>query len=425
MLISISSQKFENDKKMTIENYPISQMISLNEGSCASTNHILSNFRTHNLGNVFSGEPLEFDLLNRTNKLKISPILSLAREEEANELIKIYRDLYNGSYPYREMLDELEVKKMIVDPSIRWITFKDKLGNITGCVTFVLDFINKRGYIRGFMLKKKYQRHIDIIKAMIGSLVGMCFNFKDKILSWYVENRTAHTGSQYPMYRCGMGPIGFYPNKDVFFGEVESDLMQIIYDVKALNGIRSKEYPQIIPEATGCFNYSNEKYNLGPVKIKAPKLKLDKKYVDKLQYKLDKEITIDKFGYHNIMLYISGTESYFKFLYTPQVQNFEKTQYCVNNLEELYVFVQEFKNLAQLLKVRYCEAFVSAYDASHQTIFQNAGLSPRGYIPSWKFNQKKNRLEDFILFNSFEGKISKNIQLIDEGKKLLNYLNFD
>ena len=81
------------------------------------------------------------------------------------------------------------------------------------------------------------------------------------------------------------------------------------------------------------------------------------------------------------MLYIPGTESYFKFLYTPQVQNFEKTEYSVNNLEELYVFVQDFKKLARLLKVRYCEAFISAYDVEHQSIFYNAGLNPRGYIP--------------------------------------------
>ncbi len=408
---------------MTLENYPISHLISLNENSCANTNQFLSNFSMYGLESILSGEPFDFELSDRIRIKKISPILQLAKPEEVKEIIKVYRDLYNGTYPYREMENEHEVKKMIKDPSIQWITFKDKIGNITGCVTFVLDFSHKRGYVRGFMLKKKYQGRIDIIKAMIGSFVGMCFTFKDKILSWYVENRTAHTSSQYPMYRCGMEPIGFYPNKDVFFGRVESDLMQIIYDIKALEDIRSKKCPQIIPEATSCFNYSNEKLNLGPVKIKVPKLKLDEKYVDKLQYKLDKKVIIDKFGYQNVMLYIPGTESYFKFLYTPQVQNFEKTEYSVNNLEELYVFVQDFKKLARLLKVRYCEAFISAYDVEHQSIFYNAGLNPRGYIPSWKFNKKKNKLEDYILFNTFEGKISKKIKLIEEGKRLLKYLN--
>ena len=68
------------------------------------------------------------------------------------------------------------------------------------------------------------------------------------------------------------------------------------------------------------------------------------------------------------------------------------------------------------------EVFVSAYKPDHQKIFLEAGLSPRGYIPSWNYNQKKNVFEDCILFNKFEGKIDKNIQLIPEGKELLNSL---
>ena len=75
-----------------------------------------------------------------------------------------------------------------------------------------------------------------------------------------------------------------------------------------------------------------------------------------------------------------------------------------------------------MLKIRYCEAFVSAYKPDHQVIFYNAGLQPRGYIPCWKFNNQTKRLEDYILFNWYGGEIDKNIKLIEEGKKLLDYL---
>lgn len=408
---------------MTLESYSISRVITLNVDSCVNTNQFLSRFDSFSSENIFSGEPLDFELSGRLNNNKVPPILDLAKPEEAKELTKIYQDLYYGTYPYREMNNELEVKKMIMDPSIQWVTFKNPNGSIVGCVTFVLDFFHKRGYIRGFMLKKKYQGYIDIIKAMIGSMIGMCCTFKNKILLWYVENRTAHTSSQYPMYRCGLEPIGFYPNKDIFFGKVESDLMQIAYDKKALKILRSRENPQIIPEAINCFNYSAERYNLGTAKIKTPKLKLNKEDIKMYQRKLNKKITRDKFGYYDIKLYFTGTKSYFKFLYTSQVGNFEKTEYYVNNLEELFVFVQEFNRLAKLLKVRYYEAFISAYEAEHQTIFYKAGLRPRGYIPSWNYDQKKNVFEDCILFNEFEGRVDSNIQLISKGKELLNCLN--
>ena len=122
-------------------------------------------------------------------------MLRLAKPEDAKEITEIYKELYNGTYPYKEMEDIEEVKSMIQDPNIQWIIYQDPFYNIAGCITFVLDFENKRGYIRGFMLKKKYQKQIDITKAMIGSMIGMIYKFKDAIFNWYVENRTAHAKS--------------------------------------------------------------------------------------------------------------------------------------------------------------------------------------------------------------------------------------
>ena len=100
----------------------------------------------------------------------------------------------------------------------------------------------------------------------------------------------------------------------------------------------------------------------------------------------------------------------------------EKINYQVNNLEELHVFVQEFKKIARELEVRYCEVFISAYMSQHQVLFRNAGFAPRGYIPSWKYDQEQEKLEDHVLFNYFEGEIDENIQLIPEGKILMNNL---
>jgi hypothetical protein len=97
----------------------------------------------------------------------------------------------------------------------------------------------------------------------------------------------------------------------------------------------------------------------------------------------------------------------------------------VNNLEELYVFVKAFTKCGKELGIRYCESFISAYKPSHQKIFYNAGLRPRGYVPSWIYNRSKQSFEDCILFNLYEGKIDDNIQLIDEGYILLDILSLD
>ncbi|MFX1345776.1 MAG: DUF998 domain-containing protein [Promethearchaeota archaeon] len=364
---------------------------------------------------------LDFKISERDHQYKISPILRLARPEDAKEITEIYKELYDGTYPYKEMEDEREVRKLIEDPYVQWIIYQDPSYHIAGCITFVLDFENKRGYIRGFMLKKKYQGYIDITKAMIGSMLGMIHKFRDKIYNWYVENRTAHAKSQYSMWVCGIAPIAFYPNKDVFFGKVESDLMQILYDERSLSTLRYQKCPKIIPNVESCFRYSSKRYNLGTCIIETPEIHLDSSKLRTLRKNIHKHISKDKFGYETITFTLKNSESYFQFLYTPQVQNFEKTRYKVKSLEELQVFIDEFFKCRRDLAIRYCEVFVSAYKPEHQQIFYNAGLSSKGYIPSWKYSNGV--FKDHILFSIFDGPITQDIQLIDEGQELLHVLD--
>ncbi|MFX1386598.1 MAG: GNAT family N-acetyltransferase [Promethearchaeota archaeon] len=409
---------------MTISEEIVSNsVISINQLFPNFTNQFIKPFEKVLNPDIHNGMCLDFELCDRKQKNKVSPILRLARLEDAEEIVSIYKELYNCTYPYKEMEDLDEVRKMIQDPSIQWIIFQDPSFKMAGCITFVLDFGNKRGYIRGFMLKKKYQGYIDITKAMIGSMLGMIYNFRDRIYNWYVENRTAHAKSQYSMWVCGIAPIGFYPNKDIFFGKVESDLMQILYDERSLRQYRRKDIPNLIPEVENCFKFSDKRYKLGFYKIKVPKILLNYKKVSKFKKNLSINISTDKFGYQTITFSLKNLDSYFKFLYTPTVQNFEKTEYKIGNLEELYVFVQEFIKFQKKLKARYCEIFISAYEPTHQKIFYDVGLIPRGYIPSWRFNYKSDLFEDCILFNYYEGKMNKDIKIIQEAEELLKILN--
>ncbi len=400
-------------------------VVSLNELFPNSTNQFIKPFEKVVNPDIHSGMCLDFQLCDREQKNKVSPILRLARPEDAEEIVEIYKELYNGTYPYKEMEDLNEVRKMIHNPSIQWIIYQDPSFNIAGCITFVFDFDNKRGYIRGFMLKKEYQGYIDITKAMIGSMLGMIHKYKNEIYVWYVENRTAHSKSQYSMWVCGIAPIGFYPNKDIFLGKVESDLMQVLYDERALTICRIKTVPQLLPQVENCYLYADKRYNLGKYRIKEPQISLNQKKIYHLRKSLKRNIEKNDFGYEKIRFSFSDTDSYFEFLYTPQVKNFEKTVYHVNNLEELYIFLKEFIKCGKELEIRYCEAFISAYNLAHQKLFSNVGLSPRGYVPSWKYNSKKNVFEDYVLFNWFKGNVNESIQLIDEGKQLLEILELN
>ncbi len=385
-------------------------------------NEFLDNFEIRIDSDICNGAELEFKL--KKNSRKIPPILKLALPEDAEDIVDIYRENYDGMYPYKEMEDIEEVRKMLEDPNVEWILFKNREDETIGCFTFVLDFSKKLGYIRGLMVRKIFQGKYDVLKAAIGSFITMYSTYEGKIFRWYTENRTAHSKSQYVLSVGGVRPIAFYPNKDTFFNKIESDIMHICYDKRALRELRSRKTPKFLPITLNCFSYSDQRYNLGAYKLEVPQLNMNPNILAKLYIKVGVKVNIHKFGYETIRFYLEGSDSFFEFFHTLHLKNIEKCHYSIKNIEELFVFTQKLIKFIRKNKIRYCEVFVSAYKPKEQKVFYDIGMIPRGYIPSWEYNKINKRFEDNILFNFYEGEISRDIKLIEEGKNLLKYLNY-
>lgn len=401
----------------------VENLVSFNELFSETTDHFLLPFQKLVDPDIHNGMHLTFELIEKDREQKISPILRIAKPEDAKEIVDIYLDIYKGSYPYKEMESVSEVRRMIQSNKYEWLIFMNTEGITVGCFTYQLDFENKRGYMRGFNLKPQYQGKIDAVKACVGSMIGVWSTYHDRIGMWYCENRTAHSKSQYIAQVCGIKPIAFFPCKDVFLNKIESDLMQIVYKKETIREYRAKRIPQILPEVELCFNYSNIRYDLGEVQIKSPRIRLDLRKIIRLKHIIELDIRREQFGYEIFTITFNHLDSYFKCVYTPQVQNFEKIQYNVNSLEELFVFIMELKKIATEMGIRYFECFVSAYNPEHQQLFLDSGFLPRGYIPSWKYNKEINEFEDNIVFNYFKGEIDENISLINEGWDLLKVLS--
>ncbi|MFX1273614.1 MAG: hypothetical protein ACFFBP_11600 [Promethearchaeota archaeon] len=367
-----------------------------------------------------SGTLFNFNIHERTSLRKINPIIRKANVDDIDEIIFTYRDVYEGSYPYKEMEDHEFIRDMLERDDIEWFVFiHPKTKEMCGSFTFVLDFEEKRGYARGLIVKKKFIGEFDILKACIGCYVSNYIKYDGKIFRWYSENRTAHAKVQYVTRHGGFHPVAIYPNKDNFFEKPESDVLAICYDMIALTEMRSVKVPCIISEVVGVFKYSDERYNLGEYEIYHSIPQFDSTTVNELMHRLNIEVSRDNFGYEKYKIFIKGTDSFISFLHTPRVQNIEKTKYQISDINELYVLANQLIKQSRSLKVRYIEVFVSAHKPEHQKIFFELGLSPRGYIPSWRYNKNEDSFEDYIVFNQYHGKIDENIQLMDEEQELL------
>ena len=250
----------------------------------------------------------------------------------------------------------------------------------------------------------------------------MWSTYKDEILMWYCENRTAHAASQYITSVCGINTVAFFPNKDVFFNRVESDVMGVVFREKALREYRGAQTPQLIRNALDSFLHCDNIYRLGGFNLVCPDIKLNYEKIEVLQKSFRKDVIKDKYGYQYYQFFITGTKSYFSFLHTPCIQNLEKTKYYVESLEQLFVFLEEFLKVIKENSIRYSEAFVSALSPEHQQLFYEFGFRARGYVPCWSFRKDNKSFEDYVVFNYFEGTLPR-AELLPVGQELVNMLS--
>ena len=370
---------------------------------------------------IESGMDLDFIIDAKLGSEKISPTLVLAKPKDARIIADICKEVYDGTYPYKEIEDERMVKNMIESPDHYFILFEID-GEVAGCFRCALDFEHKKGYSGGFMVKKKYQKSLDVTKSIIGSYAWMWKTFKKEILMWYCENRTAHAASQYITSVCGVKTVAFFPNKDIFYDQVESDVMGVIYREKTLKKYRNRKTPVLIENALDSFLHCDNLYNLGSFQLASLDLCLDYDKIIELQKAFRKDLITDKYGYEYHQSFIRGTKSFFTFLHTPQIQNFEKTKYHVDSLEELYVFLEEFLKSMKENAIRYSEVFVSAFNPEHQQLFYEFGFRARGYVPCWNYNKFENNFEDYVVFNYYEGEVSQT-ELLPKGQELVDMLS--
>ena len=363
---------------------------------------------------------ITFPKKSRSKAQKVTPTVQIAKPEEAQSISEIFNQVYQNTYPYKEMESPYEIRKMIEDPGYIWILFKINGDEVIGCVALKFKASTKSMYLHGFAMKKEYQGTTSLPKLVVAAWTVLLKKYEKKALIWFGEARSAHSKSQFLSDLLGLKPIAFFPKKDIFFNQEESELLLILYDEDLITKYRRKEAPKIIPRVLKYYSYSLERYQLGFPKVSNHvTLDFDNKKINTIKQNLIYQEENDNLGNSLINFSIKNSDAYISFIHRPYVRIFEKTEYKVSNKEQLFVFIEEVKELIKKLKIRYWEFFASAYHPTHQAILYNSGLKPFGYVPCYKYIKEEDVFEDQIVFIYYEGKVNGNLKLIPETENFL------
>ncbi|TFG24146.1 MAG: hypothetical protein EU532_12805 [Promethearchaeota archaeon] len=363
------------------------------------------------------------DIKNYTSFSKILPIIEIAKKEDAEVVSNLYKESYNGTYPYKQMEDANSIIDLIDSPNDHLFVFRLNTNEIIGAFSSHLELDKKRGLMHGFVIKKEYRKIIDSLKAFLGSSAYLWKKYQKEIFIWYGEIRTDESTAQFATSLFGLKPIAFLPNKDIFFNKVESDILHVIYNQKALLKYRKKQQPQILRQVLNSYVYTNNRFKLGLPIVKNPIIELNQARLDMLKSHITINIKELEHGIEEIIILNELNKNFYKFLYNPYSKNFEKSSYKIESLEELYLFLENLLKLFKEWNINYAESYVSAYNVEEQKLFYNLGFRARGYVPAWEYNSKDNIFEDRIVFNYFKGNVFRNMRLISEVEELINILN--
>ncbi|NVM43656.1 MAG: hypothetical protein HWN79_01975 [Candidatus Lokiarchaeota archaeon] len=370
--------------------------------------------------NLSLEDGITFPKKPRSKEQKVTPTVQIAKPEEAQIISEIFKQVYQNTYPYKEMESPGEIQKMIEEPDYLWMLFKINGNEVIGCVALKFEASVKSMYLHGFAMKKEYQGTTSLPKLVMAGWTVALKKYEKKALIWFGEARSAHSKSQFLSDLLGLKPIAFFPKKDIFFNQEESELLLILYDEDLITKYRSKKTPKIIPRILKYYSYVLQRYQLGfPEVFDHVKLEFDDIRTKTIKQNLIYQEENDNMGNSLITFSIKNSDAYISFIHRPFIRIFEKTEYKVSNKEQLFVFIEEVKELILKLKIRYWEFFASAYHPIHQTILYNSGLKPFGYVPCYKYVKEEDVFEDQIVFIYYEGKVNGNLKLIPEVENFL------
>ncbi len=366
---------------------------------------------------------ISFSKRSSSNAQKVTLSVQIAKPEEAQSISEIFKQVYRNTYPYKELENVQEIRKMIEDPDYNWLLFKIDGDKAIGCAGVKFTPSAKSIYLHGFAIKKEYQGMTSLPKLILAAWVVFLKKYEKKALMCFGEARSAHSKSQSLSDYLGLKPIAFFPKKDIFFDREESEFLLILYDEDLIVKYRRKETPKIIPRVLPCYYFARERYQLEfPELSEHLTLDFDDNKIQAIKQNLVYQEENDTLGNTLVTISISNSDAYISFSHQPQVRIFEKINYSVSNKEQLFVFIAEVKEQMKKYNIRYLELYASAYHPIHQAMLFNTGLKPFGYVPCFKYLKEENIFEDQIVFIYYEGKVNGNLRMIAETENFLKVI---
>ncbi len=345
--------------------------------------------------------------------------------EDARAIVKIYQAVYQGHFPYPEMLDPAYIYSTFSNPTFFWGVFKTtKRGKIIGCYTVTVDKTTRTGYLRGLNVHPRYQARVGIREMASAVMRTFLESRIDEIDKWYIEARTAHTIVQYLGRTGDLLPYAMMLEKDVFYEQRETDALLISYKRNIRENGRI--FPEALPSALIPFyEHANRMMRCGkPVNVCTVE---DCSFPTDVVRIRDIQIgkTTDNYGYTYITICDPTSGDVIGGTFTPSVKTLEKVKFHLTDSAMIGTMLAKFHEAAWSLGAEYIEWVVPVSDCKLTAYFMRHPMyTIQGYLPAWTGSKiHPGKYEDAVMFGFTRHPVNPGaMNLIEETQELLEII---
>ncbi len=359
------------------------------------------------------------------NVFKMHTPIRFANEKDIPQLIDVNNQVYDGHYPYRDMLDVEYVSEFTTedrDQGFIGVYETEDKKTIGGFLLLAVDHNQRKGYFRGLMVSPEHRKRLYLKNRVLETIYQGYKQYSQDVEMWYGETRTAHPKGQKWMEESGSRPCAFLPNKDIFTSAKvrESDILEIAYGQKALYQYRNTK-PHLLTQFKPLYSYILRYFDFPEIEYTLPSSStpISSSILSKAR-DLAEQCSIQKNPEpYNTYTYriqtING--SYMQFLVNTSIASAEKTEFHITSTLELTALLLRLKTVVENEKLEYFEVYVPATNTEYQQVFLDLGFSCFGYVPSWKWNETQ--LDDCLLFGLYRTPIDWNRTALTKNSKSL------
>jgi hypothetical protein len=339
---------------------------------------------------------------------------------DAHHIVAIYQEVYQGTYPYPEMLRADWIYDHFADPTYLWGIFEtDDYAptphDIVGCFTMVLDFARKTCYFRGMMIRPGYQKAVALRELSFAMFYRVLDQHLGPINKFYCEARTAHNITQYLASVAGCNLHAIFPQKDCFYRKRETDAFMVGFTRDAIDQDRcrpAKLHPKVLP----LLDYVAELYRLREnPHIESPCVLLKKELLSAKIAQGETETTIDPMGY--VYLTIRSGSACLTALHTPSIGIIEKVATDYSSPDEFYALAVLLRRYMQKTDTFYVEWFLPADRVIEQELLFQLKFALFGYLPAWLPASDGSGFDDAVVMGHSREVIATcdHVKLLPEG----------